>query len=85
VDSWTGRHCYLPAPITPPPTDFSYPAYYKEKHTATNLNRFPAKCVAHVFNPSTWEAEARRSEFEASLVYREFHFSQGYLEKPIKY
>jgi hypothetical protein len=28
--------------------------------------------VAHVFNPSTWEAEAGRwiSEFEASLVYR---------------
>ena len=26
--------------------------------------------VAHTFNPSTWEAEAGRSEFEASLVYR---------------
>jgi hypothetical protein len=28
--------------------------------------------VAHVFNPSTWEAEAGRriSEFEASLVYQ---------------
>ena len=26
--------------------------------------------VAHAFNPSTWEAEAGGSEFEASLVYR---------------
>jgi hypothetical protein len=28
--------------------------------------------VAHTFNPSTWEAEARgfREEFEASLVYK---------------
>jgi hypothetical protein len=28
--------------------------------------------VAHIFNASTWEAEAERSflEFEASLVYR---------------
>jgi hypothetical protein len=26
--------------------------------------------VAHAFNPSTWEAEAGRSEFEDSLVYR---------------
>jgi hypothetical protein len=26
--------------------------------------------VAHAFNPSTWEAEAGSSEFEASLVYR---------------
>ena len=25
--------------------------------------------VAHTFNPSTWEAEAGGSEFEASLVY----------------
>ena len=25
--------------------------------------------VAHTFNSSTWEAEAGRSEFEASLVY----------------
>jgi hypothetical protein len=27
--------------------------------------------VAYTFNPSTWEAEAGRSEFEVSLVYRE--------------
>jgi hypothetical protein len=26
--------------------------------------------VAYTINPSTWEAEASRSEFEASLVYR---------------
>jgi hypothetical protein len=26
--------------------------------------------VAHIFNPSTWEAEAGNSEFETSLVYR---------------
>jgi hypothetical protein len=26
--------------------------------------------TANSFNPSTWEAEAGRSEFEASLVYR---------------
>ena len=26
--------------------------------------------VAHAFNPSTWEAEADRSEFKAILVYR---------------
>ena len=26
--------------------------------------------VVHAFNPSTWEAEAGRSEFKASLVYR---------------
>jgi hypothetical protein len=26
--------------------------------------------VAHLFNPSTWEAEAGGSEFEARLVYR---------------
>jgi hypothetical protein len=26
--------------------------------------------VLHAFNPSTWEAEAGRSEFEANLVYR---------------
>jgi hypothetical protein len=26
--------------------------------------------VAHAFNPSTWEADRRISEFEASLVYR---------------
>ena len=25
--------------------------------------------VAQIFNPSTWEAEADRSEFEVSLVY----------------
>jgi hypothetical protein len=39
--------------------------------------------VAHAFNPSTQEAEGRWiSEFEASLVYREFQDSQGYTEKP---
>jgi hypothetical protein len=26
--------------------------------------------VAHTFNPSTWEADRRISEFEASLVYK---------------
>ena len=26
--------------------------------------------VSHAFNPSTWEAEADRSEFKAILVYR---------------
>jgi hypothetical protein len=26
--------------------------------------------VVHTFNPSSWEAEAGISEFEASLVYR---------------
>jgi hypothetical protein len=26
--------------------------------------------VAHAINPGTWEAEAGRSEFEASLVYK---------------
>jgi hypothetical protein len=38
----------------------------------------------HAFNPSTSEAEAGGliSEFEASLVYREFQNSQGYTEKP---
>lgn len=35
------------------PTDCSHLAYYKEKHIATNLNRIPAKCEAHVFNPIT--------------------------------
>lgn len=50
-----------------PPTDRSHLASYKEKHIATNLNRIPAKCVAHVFNPTTQEAEARRSEFEPAL------------------
>jgi hypothetical protein len=33
--------------------------------------------VAHAFNPSTWEGEAGRSEFD--LVYREFQNSQGCL------
>ena len=26
--------------------------------------------VVYIFNPSTWEVGAERSEFEASLVYR---------------
>jgi hypothetical protein len=33
-------------------------------------NNFSRAVVAHGFNPSTWEAEAGGSEFEASLVYR---------------
>ena len=34
--------------------------------------------VVHAFNPSTWEAEADGSKFEASQVYRiSFQNSQG--------
>lgn len=35
--------------------------------------------LAHAFNPSTQVVEATGSEFEASLSYREFQSSQGYL------
>jgi len=40
--------------------------------------------VVHPFNPSTQEEVTGRqiTEFEASLVYREFQDSQGYTEKP---
>jgi hypothetical protein len=31
---------------------------------------FSQAMVVNIFNPSTWEAEAGGSEFEASLVYR---------------
>ena len=34
--------------------------------------------VIHTFNPSTWETEGGRSEFEASLVYR-VSSSQSYI------
>jgi hypothetical protein len=36
----------------------------------------------HTFNPSTWEAEAGRSEFEASLVYRASSRTARATEKP---
>ena len=39
--------------------------------------------VARIFNFSTWEAEAEKSEFEASLVYRvNFRDSQDYIWLP---
>ena len=39
--------------------------------------------AVQVFNPSTQEAEAGGShEFKASLLYRVFQNSQGYVEKP---
>lgn len=39
--------------------------------------------MAHAFNPSTQEVEVEQiSEFEGSLVYREFQDSQDYIEKP---
>jgi hypothetical protein len=39
--------------------------------------------VAHACNPNTWEAEADRFEFEASLVYRvSSRTAWNYTEKP---
>ena len=38
--------------------------------------------VVHTFNPSTCEAEAGRSEFEASLVYRVSSKTARATEKP---
>jgi hypothetical protein len=43
----------------------------KKKKKKTNRKRKKSsEVVACPFNPSIWEAEAGRSEFEASLVYR---------------
>jgi hypothetical protein len=38
--------------------------------------------VAHAFNPSTWEAEAGRFEFKASLVYKVSSGTARATEKP---
>lgn len=38
--------------------------------------------TVQALNNSTQETEAGGSEFEASLVYREFQDSQDYIEKP---
>jgi hypothetical protein len=40
--------------------------------------------MAHAFNPSTLEAEAGRSEFEASLVYRmSFRIARATQRNPV--
>jgi hypothetical protein len=48
------------------------------------FGKFSRTVVAHVFNASTWEAEAGISEFEASLVYRVSSRTarDSYTEKP---
>lgn len=38
--------------------------------------------MVYTFHPSTQEAKAGGSEFEASLDYREFQNCQSYAEKP---
>ena len=38
--------------------------------------------AAHAFNPSTWEAEAGRFEFKASLVYKVSSGTARATEKP---
>jgi hypothetical protein len=40
--------------------------------------------VLHAFNPSTWEAEASRSKFKASLIYRDsFRTARGEQKNPV--
>lgn len=42
--------------------------------------------VAHALNPSTRKAEATRHlELEASLVYKDFQASQGYIGRPVSF
>jgi hypothetical protein len=53
----------------------------KGKNKTKQKNR---AVVAHIFNPSTWEAEAGRFEFEASLIYRvSFRTSRATQRNPV--